>query len=71
MDWFEVSKELPPCDGTYWCANHPHGFRDMGSDMGLAFYDGIGFKVQHAYRDLKYWKYIQEKRKRYGKIHEI
>lgn len=76
--WIETEKELPEKDGMYEVTNDPynldlimrHDNLDliMHHEIGVAFYDGYGFKYLGIYRYPKYWRKYEFKEKRYGKI---
>lgn len=63
-DWIDIKNELPPCDGLYEITNDPESIRQLG----CLLYDGIGFKYDHAYKPVEFWRHIAKPIKRYGKI---
>lgn len=73
IDWIDVSKELPPCDGTYEITNHPEFEEDpiRREVTGTAYYDGWGFQYLGVYRNPGYWRKIAPKlSKKYGKVND-
>lgn len=63
-NWIDVKNELPPYDGLYEVTNDAESNRQTG----CLLYDGIGFKFDHAYRPVEFWRHIPKIEKRYGKI---
>jgi hypothetical protein len=63
--WVSCEYELPMKDGFYEVTNHP--LRDT---FGQCWYDGYGFLFENIYRNPKYWREIERKEKRYGKIND-
>ena len=63
MEWIDVEKELPPCDGMYEVTNLP----SSPIAEGVLSYDGIGFLLDHAYRPVKFWRNVNRIEKKYGK----
>lgn len=64
MNWIDVEKELPPCDGIYEVTNNSNSLQQQGA----LYYDGIGFLLVSAYRPVKFWRPFNKIEKRYGKI---
>jgi hypothetical protein len=61
--WIECAKELPPFDGIYNISND-----NINQSLGISVrYDGYGFIFNDIYRDPKYWRYIDQSKKKYGK----
>lgn len=71
-EWIEVTKELPPCDGTYEITNNPQLENDWINryPTGTAYYNGYGFEYLGIYRSPKYWRKYEFKEKKYGKVIE-
>lgn len=65
VDWFDVTKELPPEDGLYEVTNLPID----GCD-GIMEYDGYGFLHEGVYKNPRFWKPKLLRIKRYGKINK-
>lgn len=65
MEWKCVDEELPPKDGLYEVTSSPHS-----NFIGIAMYDGYGFKVEEIYRCVGYWRDYGTKPKRYGKVNK-
>lgn len=60
--WIKCTEELPPSDGAY-CVSSSY------KDLGVAWYDGYGFKDNLHYVSPTYWKYLPVAPKpRYGKV---
>jgi hypothetical protein len=62
--WIDSNKELPPCDGNYQVSN----FSATMHDWSISYYDGIGFIYENAYRNPKFWRKLDDLKKRYGKL---
>ena len=56
-------EELPPYDGLYEVTNHA----EKQYDLEIVEYDGFGFVFDKAYRNPKYWRYLKQPEKKYGK----
>jgi hypothetical protein len=63
MEWFDTQEELPPKDGIYYVCDLEYGW-----DAGIAFYDGWGFKFEGSYHQPKYWAFVPDSAKKYGKV---
>ena len=64
MEWIDVEKELPACDGFYQVTNFP----ENESNSGVCCYDGYGFKFDGHYGMVKFWRNTRKIVKKYGKI---
>jgi len=65
-NWKNVKNELPPCDGIYECQMDDNHINWTAS----LFYDGFGFKIEHAYRDIRFWREAMPLKKKYGRVDE-
>ena len=65
FEWKHVGRELPMKDGFYAVTNNP-----MHDVEGICWYDGYGFLYESIYRNPTYWKEIERKQKRYGKLND-
>ena len=61
--WIDVNEELPLVDGSYEVTNHP----EKPFDLGVCEYNGLGFIADRIYRNPKYWRYMHNLEKKYGK----
>jgi hypothetical protein len=61
--WMNVNEELPIVDGFYEVTNNP----ERPIDLCVCEYDGVGFIYDRIYRNPKYWRYIKNLEKKYGK----
>jgi len=62
-EWIDVKEELPLVDGSYEVTNHP----EKPFDLGVCEYNGLGFIADRIYRNPKYWRYMHNLEKKYGK----
>ena len=73
MSWIETEKELPPCDGVYEVTNlqiidTEIACEALTIDLGIADYDGYGFKYLGVYRKPRFWREVPNREKKYGKV---
>lgn len=71
-DWIKTDEELPPCDGSYEICNNPKIINptNISYDIGMGTYDGYGFRpiCREHYVYPSYWRNINLRSKRYGKV---
>lgn len=65
--WIESVTELPPNDGIYEVTNSISN----EFDLGCCEYNGFGFNYDSHYVYPLFWRHIEKKQKRYGKINQL
>jgi hypothetical protein len=63
-EWVNSTVELPEKDGHYEVTDHPICCK---IEIGIAYYDGYGFKHLSHYIQPNYWRKILPAKKKYGK----